>query len=90
MIEGHTDNVPVSNLGDIKDNWDLSVMRSTEVVRILVEEGVEPKRVIPAGRGEFIPKEEGDSDEARASNRRTEIVISPRLDQLYQIASGNK
>lgn len=90
MVEGHTDDVPVSNLGDIKDNWDLSVMRSTEVVRIIVDEGVDPKRIIPAGRGEYIPKVEGDSKEARASNRRTEIVISPKLDELFNLINESR
>ena len=85
MVEGHTDDVPVSNLGSIKDNWDLSVMRSTEVVRILVSNGLQPMRVIPAGRSEYVPKVEGKTPEARASNRRTEIVISPKLDELYEL-----
>ena len=88
LVEGHTDNVPVSNLGDIKDNWDLSVMRSTEVVRLLVTEGVAPTQIMPCGRSEFIPKESGDSPEARSTNPRTEIIISPKLDKLYEIASG--
>jgi chemotaxis protein MotB len=90
MVEGHTDNMPVSNLGDIKDNWDLSVMRSTEVVRILVKNGVEPTRIIPAGHGEFIPKSEGSTTESRAMNRRTEIVISPKLDELYQLINQQR
>jgi chemotaxis protein MotB len=85
LVEGHTDNMPVSNLGDIKDNWDLSVMRSTEVVRILVANGMEPTRTIPAGHGQFVPKVEGNTPEARAANRRTEIVIYPKLDELYKI-----
>jgi chemotaxis protein MotB len=90
MVEGHTDNMPVSNLGDIKDNWDLSVMRSTEVVRILVQNGMEPTRIIPAGHGQFVPKVEGSTPEARASNRRTEIVISPKLDELYQLINQER
>ena len=90
MVEGHTDDVPVSNLGAIKDNWDLSVMRSTEVVRLLVKNGVTPTRIVPAGRGEFIPKVEGSSTEARASNRRTEIVISPKLDELYDLINQQR
>ena len=90
MVEGHTDNMPVSNLGDIKDNWDLSVMRSTEVVRILVQNGMEPTRIIPAGHGQFVPKVEGSTPEARASNRRTEIVISPKLDELYQLINQQR
>ncbi len=90
MVEGHTDDVPVSNLGAIKDNWDLSVMRSTEVVRLLVANGVEPTRIVPAGHGEFIPKVGGSSSEARASNRRTEIVISPKLDELYDLINQQR
>jgi chemotaxis protein MotB len=90
MVEGHTDNMPVTNLGDIKDNWDLSVMRSTEVVRILVKNGVEPTRIIPAGHGEFIPKADGNNSDARAMNRRTEIVISPKLDELYQLINQQR
>ncbi len=85
MVEGHTDDVPVANLGDIKDNWDLSVMRSTEVVRILVESGLSPTRVIPSGRSEYIPKVEEKTTEARAANRRTEIIISPKLDELFDL-----
>lgn len=85
MVEGHTDDVPVSNLGDIKDNWDLSVMRSTEVVRYLVKFGVEETRVIPSGRGEYLPKDDNKTPEARASNRRTEIIISPKLDELFEL-----
>lgn len=88
MVEGHTDDVPVSNLGQIKDNWDLSVMRSTEVVRILVESGLQSTRVIPSGRSQFIPKVEGSTPEARASNRRTEIIISPKLDDLFNLINS--
>ncbi len=90
MVEGHTDDQMVSNLGAIKDNWDLSVMRSTEVVRLLVSNGVEPTRIIPAGHGEFIPKVVGSTPEARAANRRTEIVISPKLDELYQLINDQR
>lgn len=90
MVEGHTDDQMVSNLGQIKDNWDLSVMRSTEVVRLLVASGVESTRIIPAGRGEFIPKVAGSTPEARAANRRTEIVISPKLDELYRLIESSR
>jgi chemotaxis protein MotB len=90
MVEGHTDDQMVSNLGSIKDNWDLSVMRSTEVVRVLVTNGVEPTRIVPAGHGEFIPKVTGSTPEARASNRRTEIVISPKLDELYKLINAQR
>ncbi|MEM7038275.1 MAG: OmpA family protein [Bacteroidota bacterium] len=89
MVEGHTDDVPVSNLGRIKDNWDLSVMRSTEVVRLLVESGVMPSRIVPAGRGEFIPKVRQETDDARAANRRTEIIISPKLDELFELINAS-
>jgi chemotaxis protein MotB len=90
MVEGHTDDVKVTNLGQIKDNWDLSVMRSTEVVRILVENGVQPTRIVPSGRGEFIPKVAGATTEARASNRRTEIILSPKLDELFQLINDSR
>ena len=90
LVEGHTDDVKVTNLGQIKDNWDLSVMRSTEVVRILVENGVPNTRIIPSGRGETTPKVQGSTTEARAANRRTEIILSPRLDELYQLINDSR
>lgn len=90
MVEGHTDDVKVTNLGQIKDNWDLSVMRSTEVVRLLTGEGVETTRVIPSGRGEFVPKVAGSTTESRAANRRTEIILSPKLDELYNLLNSGK
>ncbi len=85
MVEGHTDNVKVTNLGQIKDNWDLSVMRSTEVIRILIQEGVDRLKILASGRGENMPIEISDTPEARAKNRRTEIIISPQLDELYNM-----
>ena len=89
MVEGHTDNVPMSS-GQIKDNWDLSVLRATSVVRILTKEGgVDPKQLIASGRGEHSPIAEGDSKEARAKNRRTEIIITPKLDELFNILDNN-
>jgi chemotaxis protein MotB len=85
MIEGHTDNKPI-NTARIADNWDLSVLRSTEVARILtIENGIDPKRIIASGRSEFIPADEEDSAEARAKNRRTEIILSPKLDELFNL-----
>lgn len=90
MVEGHTDDVKVTNLGQIKDNWDLSVMRSTEVVRLLVQNGVQADRVIPSGRGEFLPKTVGSTPEARANNRRTEIILSPKLDELYDLINKGR
>lgn len=89
MVEGHTDNVPMSS-GQIKDNWDLSVLRATSVVRILTKDGgVDPKQLIGSGRGEYSPIAEGDSKEARAKNRRTEIIITPKLDELFNILDNN-
>jgi chemotaxis protein MotB len=85
LIEGHTDNVPI-NSPKFADNWDLSVLRSTEVARILtLENGINPKRITASGRSEFIPVLEGDSPDIRAKNRRTEIILSPKLDELFSI-----
>lgn len=85
-VEGHTDNQKVRSLGQIKDNWDLSVLRSTSVVRYLTEEeGIDPKRLIATGKGEFTPVDTADTPEARSANRRIEIVLSPKLDELYEL-----
>jgi len=85
MIEGHTDNKPINN-ARIADNWDLSVLRSTEVARILtIENGIDPKRIIASGRSEFMPADEADTPDARAKNRRTEIILSPKLDELFNL-----
>ncbi|WP_440428290.1 OmpA family protein [Pedobacter sp. SAFR-022] len=85
-VEGHTDNQKVNNLGQIKDNWDLSVLRSTSVVRFLTETGkVENVRMTATGKGEFQPLESNASAEGRSKNRRIEIVLSPKLDELYDL-----
>lgn len=85
LVEGHTDNVPIKT-AVFKDNWDLSVARATAITRILSESyGVDPRRVTPSGRGEFFPKASNDSPEGRAQNRRTEIILSPRLDMLMEV-----
>ena len=85
MIEGHTDNVPI-NSSRFADNWDLSVLRSTVVARILtIENGIDPKRIIASGRSEFMPIEESNDPESRAKNRRTEIILSPKLDELLNL-----
>lgn len=85
MIEGHTDDVPMKS-GQIKDNWDLSVLRATSIVRLLTKDGkVDPKRIIASGRGEHQPIAENDSKANKAKNRRTEIVLTPKLDELFQI-----
>lgn len=85
-VEGHTDTQKVNNLGQIKDNWDLSVLRSTSVVRFLTEVGkVESVRMTATGKGEFQPLESNASAEGRSRNRRIEIVLSPKLDELYDL-----
>lgn len=87
MVEGHTDNVPYrSSGGHIQDNWDLSVKRATSIVRILLENSsIDPKRITASGRGEFYPIEPNTTAEARQKNRRTEIILTPDLEKLYQI-----
>ncbi|MDN3580117.1 OmpA family protein [Mucilaginibacter flavus] len=85
-VEGHTDDKKVKNLGQIKDNWDLSVLRATSVTRYLTEvEMVDPHRLTATGKGEFQPIDATDSDEARTRNRRIEIVLTPKLDELYNL-----
>lgn len=85
-VEGHTDNQRVVNLGQIKDNWDLSVLRATSVVRFLTEvEKIENSRITATGKGEYQPIEQGSSPEIRSRNRRIEIVLSPKLDELYNL-----
>lgn len=86
MIEGHTDDVPVRPGASFKDNWDLSVLRATAIVRILKKHGdIDPQRFIAAGRGEYHPVDTEDSPEARRKNRRTEIILTPQLDELFRI-----
>lgn len=85
-VEGHTDSQKITNLGQIKDNWDLSVLRSTSVVRYLTEVSkVESVRMTATGKGEFQPLEENTTAEGRSRNRRIEIVLSPKLDELYDL-----
>lgn len=86
MVEGHTDSQPISgNQKYMRDNWDLSVMRATSVLRILVKEGVNPEQIQAAGRGKFMPVDDTGSKEAMKKNRRTEIILTPKLDELFQI-----
>ncbi|MCH5305891.1 MAG: OmpA family protein [Rikenella sp.] len=88
MVEGHTDNLPYrAKEGDqIVDNWDLSVHRATAVVRILLREnGIEPKRITAAGRSRHAPVATGNSETARAQNRRTEIILTPDMDRLMEL-----
>jgi len=87
MIEGHTDNVPYNpGSGQLKDNWDLSVKRATTVVRTLVEGSkINAKRLTAAGRSEYLPVDERNTTDARTKNRRTEIILTPDLTELYNL-----
>ena len=86
MVEGHTDNVPYMGTGLIKDNWDLSVMRATAIVRILTNnKGLKANRITAAGKGPHSPLVENNSSENRAVNRRTEIILSPNMDKLIEL-----
>ncbi len=87
MVEGHTDSIPM-NSGAIKDNWDLSVLRATSITRILISAGISPTAVIPAGHGEYMPVASNKDKDGRAKNRRTEIVLSPKLDEVFKILEG--
>lgn len=85
LIEGNTDNVPIST-SCIADNWDLSVLRATSIARYLQSKlGVDPSRIIAGGRSEFNPKVANDSKENKAFNRRTEIIIMPKLDEFFKL-----
>lgn len=85
IIEGHTDNVPLRPSDRMKDNWDLSVLRATSIVRILTGNGVDPARISASGRSEFHPVDTNETLEGRAKNRRTEIILSPKLDELFNL-----
>lgn len=91
MVEGHTDNVPFKGNAVLLDNWDLSVKRATAVVRILQNEyGLDPAKMAAAGRGEYHPVAGNDTNEGKAQNRRTRIVILPKLDQFFQLLEPKK
>ncbi|RKS94066.1 chemotaxis protein MotB [Flavobacterium limicola] len=86
MVEGHTDNVPYNGKGVLLDNWDLSVKRSTSIIRVLTDQlSVNPAQLIAAGRSSYIPLVENDSAENKARNRRTRIVVLPKIDQFYDM-----
>src|SRR5690606_6537309 len=85
MVEGHTDNVPYNGNGVLLDNWDLSVKRSTSIIRVLQSLGVNPKQLIAAGRADYVPLVENNTSENRATNRRTRIVVLPKIDQFYDM-----
>ena len=86
LVEGHTDNVPYRSNGHLLDNLDLSAKRATTVTRLLLEnKGIDPVRILSAGRGEYLPLDTLDTTEARQKNRRTEIILTPRIDELLRI-----
>ncbi|WP_035672237.1 OmpA family protein [Flavobacterium sp. 83] len=86
MIEGHTDSVPYIGNGVLLDNWDLSVKRSTSIIRVLTNQlGVKPEQLIAAGRSSYVPLVANYSAENRARNRRTRIVVLPKIDQFYDM-----
>jgi chemotaxis protein MotB len=85
LVEGHTDTVPIKT-ACLEDNWDLSVKRATSVVRVLqVKHNVNPARMTAGGRSEYIPKADNSTERGRSINRRTEIIILPKLDQFFQL-----
>ncbi len=84
MVEGHTDSVPYKS-GVLLDNWDLSVKRATSIVRVLEDLGVNPKQLVAAGRAEYVPLVGNDTAENRATNRRTRILVLPKIDQFYEM-----
>ncbi|MCO6499197.1 MAG: OmpA family protein [Vicingus serpentipes] len=90
MVEGHTDNVPLKGSGDISDNWDLSVKRATSVVKIITTSSkVNPKRLTAAGRSEYLPLDVSNTAEGRTKNRRIEIILTPKLDELFELLESN-
>ena len=90
FIEGHTDNKPINTV-QFKDNWDLSVIRATSVVRILIKNyNVNPLQIQPSGRGEYMPVDDNETAEGRSKNRRTEIIMAPKLDKLFQMLQSSE
>lgn len=90
MVEGHTDDVPYISSSTIKDNWDLSVKRATAIVRILMDNSnIEGSRIVAAGRSKYQPIINSKAPDARKKNRRTEIILTPKLDELFQILESN-
>lgn len=86
LIEGHTDSIPFGGRGQIKDNWDLSVVRATAIVRILTSSSsIDPERLTAAGKGEFVPIQSNSTSVGRSANRRIEIILTPKLYDLYEL-----
>jgi chemotaxis protein MotB len=89
MVEGHTDDVPMNGKGDIKDNWDLSVMRATSIVKILLQDAkIDPTRLMASGVSEYDPVDPAKTKEARQKNRRTDIILTPKLTELFKILNA--
>ena len=90
MVEGHTDNVGMARpVQYLQDNWDLSVLRATSITRILTKAGVSPDQITSSGKGEFSPLVDNSTKENKQRNRRTEIIITPQLDELFRILENN-
>ncbi len=90
MIQGNTDNVPLNGSGEMKDNWDLSVLRATSVIRILTADGnVDEKRITASGRSEYYPVADNGTPEGRKQNRRTDIILTPKYDKIMKALGGN-
>ncbi len=90
MVEGHTDNVPISKKSIyMQDNWDLSVMRATSITKILTKAGVSAKQISASGKGEYSPLASNDTPQNKQKNRRTEIIVTPNLDELFKILEAN-
>lgn len=86
LIEGHTDNVPYGGTGQLTDNWDLSTKRATSIVQILRENsGIDPSNLTAAGRGEFAPIAGNQTAEGKAKNRRIEVILTPKLDEINEL-----
>ena len=90
MVEGHTDNVPIGKKSQyMQDNWDLSVMRATSITKILTKAGVSTNQITASGKGEYTPLVANTTDQNKQKNRRTEIIITPNLDELFKILGTN-
>ena len=86
LIEGHTDNVPYGGSGNIKDNWDLSTKRATAIVAILTQnQGIPKENLTAAGRGEYAPVDVNTTSEGRSKNRRIEVILTPKLDEISRL-----
>ena len=90
LIEGHTDNVPMKGTGEIKDNWDLSAIRATAVVKIITSNSkISSNRLTAAGKGEFNPLDNSNTVDGRKKNRRIEVIITPKLDEIFKVLEKN-